>query len=227
MLRLKNRLERWEGRLLETAAAGFGTPEGRRSAAVHFNVFDHAFLRTFWKNEAEIAPGIWRANQPGPRRIARYARHGFRTVLSLRGQADVSYNLFEREACEQSGLIFRHLNLRSTVLPPGETLLALLDLVARAEKPMLFHCKSGADRTGLAAALILIDQTGASIDEALKQLHWRHLHFRKGKAGILGQLVESYGKARQQSGITLRDWLVDGYEPERITASWRTGRPAR
>ena len=62
------------------------TPKGRFWGNVHYNVVDHAFLRVLWTNFFEIAPGVYRSNHPGPRRLKRYRELGIKTVVTLRGE---------------------------------------------------------------------------------------------------------------------------------------------
>ncbi|NCW54634.1 MAG: hypothetical protein EBV97_12720 [Rhodobacteraceae bacterium] len=54
---LDSKLRRAFGKDLET-------PSGRFWARIHYHLFDHAFLRVFWTNHKEIAPGVFRSNQP-------------------------------------------------------------------------------------------------------------------------------------------------------------------
>ena len=46
---------------------------------------DHGFLRIWWHNLHEVAPGMWRCNQPGPSRVRAAAGMGIRTIINLRG----------------------------------------------------------------------------------------------------------------------------------------------
>lgn len=52
----------------------------------------------------------------------------------------------------------------------------LLALMRRLPKPMLIHCRSGADRTGLAAALYLFEVEGRPPQVASSQLSWLYGH---------------------------------------------------
>jgi protein tyrosine/serine phosphatase len=219
--RLKDSLDRLEERFRLGWGRDISTPAGRVAAWWHFQLADHAFLRALWRNEHEIAPGVWRANQPSPRRIAEYARRGFRTILNLRGMNGHSHDLFEREACARHGLALEEQRLSTGALVEAGRLLDLLDAFDRVEKPVLIHCKSGADRTGLAAAMYLIAVEGRPVAEAMRQLHWRYLHFRSRKTGILDHMLESFAADHAATGIGLRDWIATAYDPERLTAEWR------
>lgn len=218
--RIRN-ARRW---LSQDGQADLSTPGGRRRAWWQFQLADHAFLRHLWANRSEIAPGVVRSNQPDPKRIAALADKGIRTIVNLRGTRPTSFYLLEREACAAQGLTLISHRLNSAVLPPRAEVLALCDSFVSAEKPMLIHCKSGADRTGLAAALYLILICHAPVDLALRQLHWRYLHFSSGPRGVLDHMIRTYGQAQAASGIGLRDWLATRYDPTALTAEFRAGR---
>ncbi len=77
-LTLERRLKNWLG-------SDLTTPRGRRRARLSTHLLDHAYLRKFWHNFEEIAPGVYRANQPDAQRLAYYKSLGIRAILSLRG----------------------------------------------------------------------------------------------------------------------------------------------
>lgn len=199
------------------------TPTARAAATVHNNLVDHAFLRVPWTNLDEIAPGVWRSNQPGPSRIRRYARMGIRNVISLRGDSGHAFMLFEREACERAGIGLHVIPFTSNGLMPSHQILPLLDAFDTLERPILFHCKSGADRTSLAGALYLLHVENAPIDKALDQFSLRYLHFKNGKKGIMRFMIKAYGEAQSATGISIRDWLETEYDPEALSARWNAG----
>ena len=60
-------------------------------------------------------------------------------------------------------MIYYDLPLSATRRPTRRELLQLIDLLETCSYPLLIHCKSGADRTGLASALYrLVRRGGAS-----------------------------------------------------------------
>ncbi len=220
---LKKRFSAATRRFRETWGTDIATPEARRRAWWDFQLMDHAFLRRWWTNSREIAPGVYRANQPSPQRIARYAQAGVRSILNLRGEGRHSHYLFEREACEAAGLTLVNRRLYAAELPTREELLSLFEAFDTIEKPFVMHCKSGADRSGFGAALYLV-LTGRPVAEARRQLHWTHLHFKSDATGILDYFLETYEVAQAETGIDLRDWVADQYDPAALTAAYRASR---
>jgi len=66
--------------------------------------------------------------------------------------------------------------MSSGVVLPAEKMDALIGHLRRGPAPVLVHCRAGADRAGLAAALYLA-ATGRAPEEARAQLSLRYGHF--------------------------------------------------
>ena len=80
---------------------------------------------------------------------------------------------------------------------------ALFDSIAY---PALLHCKSGADRAGMASVLYLHFRKGEPVDKAMRMLSLRYGHVRQGKTGVLDYFFEKYLEHSKQSGLTLLEW---------------------
>lgn len=224
MRQLKSRLKTAERGLRKSFGGDISTPRGRLAALANFNLMDHAFLRVLWTNLDEIAPGVWRSNQPGPARLRRYARMGIRSIITLRGDNPSSHFLLEQDACDKAGLSLHAVKIAARKLSPRERYLALLDLFDTVEKPFLFHCKSGADRAGLAGALYMLHVEGKPVEEAAKQLSLRYLHLKNDRTGILDHMLNAYAADSAEAPMTIRHWLETRYDPEALTASFRAAR---
>ena len=214
------RIKQWERSWKSSFGTDISTPEARRAARCHNNLVDHAFLRRILPNRYKLSDEAWRSNQPDPVHFPALAKIGIKSVINLRGPDKFSYYLFEKEACADYGMTLYDHELFARVLGSAQDYLDLLDLMDSVEKPMLIHCKSGADRTGIAAALYLLDQKGASIDAARAQLSLKYAHQRWSKAGILDHLLEAYATQIETDPMPIRDWLATHYDPEALTASF-------
>jgi len=117
---------------------------------------DHGFLRLGWRNLHQVDSDLWRSNQPTPRRIAKAAKQGIKSIIDLRGLRNKHGIKLEKIACDHHNLKLFHFTLYSRAVPDKQTIHNLYALFEHVPKPMLIHCKSGADRAGLAAALYLI-----------------------------------------------------------------------
>jgi protein tyrosine phosphatase (PTP) superfamily phosphohydrolase (DUF442 family) len=172
-------------------------------------------LRHYWTNVDEVRPGLMRGNHPPPWRLRRMAEGGLKSVLTLRGPSAEWHFRREVETCRELGISLTAILMHARTATPGPALVAALDWIDTAPRPAFFHCKSGADRTGLVGALWLLSQ-GASDDEALGQLSFRYLHLSGTATGICDLVVQSYLEARRDSGVALRDWLLHDYDPQAV-----------
>jgi len=221
---LRSRFRAWQQRLRESYGGDISTPAARRRAWWHFHLVDHALVRVLWWNFYEIAPGVWRSNQPSPARLLRYKRMGIRAVINLRGGGSHSSFLFEREACRELGLSLHNVTLSARALLPRDRLLALVALMRRAERPFVFHCKSGSDRAGFAAAIYLAAVEGMPVTKARRQLHWRFLHSASGESGILDHVFDTFEAEARATPIDFETWLRTRYDAEALTESWQASR---
>jgi protein tyrosine/serine phosphatase len=194
---------------------------GRFEANARLLLKDHGFLRVPWTHMYELAPGVWRSNQPSPKRLAELKRRGFRSVVSLRGAGHTAPTLLEREACARLGLAFHKVTIGGGRAAPRERLLRLLDIFRVIEKPFVIHCKSGIDRTGLAAFLYLLAETDTPPEIAREQLSFKYLHLKTSRHGILDLMADSYIEDWRRTGIGIRDWIATRYDRDALESAYR------
>jgi len=219
MLRpLFNRIHEAERRFSRSFGKDISTLKARRSAWWHFYMFDHGILRGLWTNQEEIAPGVWRSNQPSPARLRKLKTLGIRTILNLRGEDTFSHYLFESETCAELGIEMVDIKIYARSLVPRERFMELFAIFDRIQKPFLLHCKSGADRAGLASALWLLDQEDASIEDARKMLSLRYMHLKNTKTGLMDHILDAF--EAEANGRSIREWFAQSYDAERLTASF-------
>ncbi|MDB5316965.1 MAG: protein tyrosine phosphatase [Rhodospirillales bacterium] len=182
---------------------------------------DHAALRIGWRNWAVVEPGrLYRSNHPLPWQLRAAARaHGIRTVINLRGHREnCGSDRLARDEAARLGLTQIDAPFESRGAPHKDRILRLVDTLATVEEPLLIHCKSGADRTGLVAGVWLLLQ-GRPVSEATAQLTLRHGHIRQGKTGILDAFFASYAEAAPKPFL---DWLREDYNEAALRASFQS-----
>lgn len=203
------------GVLTRTYDQRIDTDLGRWQGQFYGETIDHGWLRRRWTNEGMIADGIYRANHPNAQVLAAWKARGVRDVISLRRMKGAVHSL-EAEACAELGMRLRNAPLASRKAPKVKGLVLLFDIFDTLDRPALVHCKSGADRTGLAAAIWAIHVEGRSVVEAHKALNFKHLHIRMSKTGVLDRFLDAYAARLTRGPIALRTWVETEYDPAAI-----------
>jgi protein tyrosine/serine phosphatase len=185
---------------------------------------DHAALRLAWRNAATVAPGrLFRSNHPLPGALrGLVARHGIRTVINLRGhRAACGADALSRATAATLGLVHHDAPLESRGAPHRDRLIRLIGLYRESPEPILIHCKSGADRAGLAAGVWLA-ANGATPAQAAAQLSWRFGHFRGARTGILDAFFALWADFhRTRPDVPFETWLAERYDEDALRQNFR------
>lgn len=195
------------------------------SPIVHFVdmlILDHLFVRLLFPNRHKISERAWRSAQPLPFQLKRAKELGIRTVINLRGNANATTYRLEQECCKKLGINYIDYKLRSRAAPTREELRGLRNLFENVEYPILLHCKSGADRAGLASALFLHWVEGIPLEFARHQLSLRFGHVRQAYTGLLDVFLEEYLSHAAHDPIDLLTWAGRFYNPEKLQAQFKT-----
>ncbi|NVD37434.1 dual specificity protein phosphatase family protein [Ensifer sp. HO-A22] len=111
-----------------------------------------------------VAGEVYRSGQPSSRSIAAYSKtYGIRTILNLRGESKESWYRDEAAAAQRNGIRLINFPMSSSSAISLQETRALMAILRDAPKPLLIHCKAGADRTGLVSTIYL--QQIAGVDE--------------------------------------------------------------
>lgn len=103
-----------------------------------------------------VEPGlVYRSNTLGSQQLETViATYGIKTIVNLRGRSPKEQWCREEvRRAQLSGVTLVDIPMSDSVEPDGGTLDTLLTALKSANRPILIHCKAGADRTGLASAL--------------------------------------------------------------------------
>src|SRR6185312_4758632 len=130
---------------------------------------------------------VYRSAQPTDGLPGLIAEKRIGAVLNLRGGSDADpWYAAEVAATKRLEVDFYDLPLVATVRPSRKQLLTVLELLDRCKYPLLIHCKSGSDRTGLVSGLYLMSRKGVAPERAegafslyyghVPLLGTRHLH---------------------------------------------------
>ena len=216
------KLDNLERNVRNSFGNNISTKSGRFWTNIHFQLMDHAFLRIFWNNFYQVSDGVYRANQPSPSHLKSYKKLGIRSVLSLRGRANQSYDIFEDDYCKKLNLNLVYSPISSSSAPSSEKLVNIITVMHELPKPFVLHCKSGADRAGLVSALYLIVEKKLPVLEAKKQLSFKYLHLDFTKTGILDYIFDVFLERLKISDIDFLDWIKQEYDANILNSSFKS-----
>ena len=138
-------------------------------------------------------------------------RLGIRSLINLRGKTQSGSDALSREAARLLGLSFHDITFESRGAPQRDRILRLYDIYQSLQLPAVIHSgKSGADRAGLAAGLMILFE-GGSATEALRQLSLRFGHIRQARTGILDAFFLLY-KREAEGRKKFLDWVSRNYD---------------
>ena len=142
-----------------------------------------------------ITPGeAYRSAQLDKDELEYYIRKfGIRSVINLNGK-DVGEPLYAEETatCRDMGVRHYDLGLSAGKKPSSHEIEKLLKLFRIAPRPVLIHCRAGADRSGLAAALWKVAIDGEPTSVARDQLSIRYGHMPFGPTQVLDQFFAEW-----------------------------------
>ncbi|NLS20371.1 dual specificity protein phosphatase family protein [Rhizobium sp. P40RR-XXII] len=121
---------------------------------------------------------LYRSAQPTSDQLTFYVRtYGIKTIINLRGNHPGTA-WYDNEVAVTRGLGIVHIDfgMSSSKLISPRTAQQIVELMTTAPKPILIHCQSGADRSGLVAALYMKKIAGLDEQRARGQLSFYYGH---------------------------------------------------
>jgi protein tyrosine/serine phosphatase len=170
-----------------------------------------------------VAHHCYRSGQPSRASLTDMTRAlGIRTVINLRGhQEDEDEEPWYRpeiDTAKELGINIIHIGLSAYTPPSSREFSALIDALETSPEPILLHCHSGSDRSGLASAAYLLLKTDTPLQEASRQIHWRFGHNPWGGAAcqhlVFGQYAEwLLAHGWRHTSARFRQWAHTEYQP--------------
>ena len=118
-------------------------------------------------------------------------RYHIKSILNLRGK-NSNNRWYRNEVALSKRLNISHYDLKLAAhkLPSKKELSELVSILQAAPKPLLLHCKNGADRSGLAAGISVILSNDRSMDDLKDQMSWQYNALSPKTVGF--QVMKNY-----------------------------------
>ena len=164
--------------------------------------------------------GVYRCAQPAAHVGRLIDRYHLKTILNLRGGSALdAWYVEEWHESARRGVAFYDVPLNATHRPTRCELLALIDLLRGCELPLLIHCRSGSDRTGLVSGLYLMVRRGEPPARARRALSFAYGHVPLFGPERLHEPFRDYARWLRRRGEPhtverLRHWVATVYRAD-------------
>jgi protein tyrosine phosphatase (PTP) superfamily phosphohydrolase (DUF442 family) len=164
----------------------------------------------------------YRCAQPRTDELRRLVQAlGIRTIVNLRGFEKEPWYEEELAVGREFGATVANAGIWARRAPTEDEFRVVFRAIDDGNEPILIHCVSGSDRTGMVSALFLLLRTNATIEEAQGQLSPRYGHNPWGLAACQDRLLSCYATWLAEHGLRhepghLRRWCLEEYRQAAI-----------
>ncbi len=154
-------------------------------------------------NFYEIANGVYRSHQLYKFDFAKfYKKYHFKTILNLRGVSSQKWYKYEKAFCKKHNIVLINFGISDRKVQSVKLMKKLVNIMKKSKKPLLIHCKAGADRSGLASALYLYSTGDKNYS---KMLSFKYGHF------------PYLGSKTKAMDISFKNWIFQAKEKRQIS----------
>jgi len=119
-------------------------------------------------NFHQVNDHLYRGAQPGKSGMKRLAELGIKTIVNLRGEADLSRK--EEAEAKAAGLRYFSVPMPGLSRPVDHQVALVMAIIDSQENwPVFVHCQHGADRTGTIVACYHISHDGWTADRSIAE----------------------------------------------------------
>jgi protein tyrosine/serine phosphatase len=128
-------------------------------------------------NFHKVSNGIYRSGQLYEYNFPEiYEKYHFKTIINLRGaHPNKEWYKYEIKFCKEHNITHIDIKLSDKKIVSPKKINEILEIIKNAKKPLLIHCRAGADRTGLISAAYLYSI--GEKDNSMLSLKYGHFPF--------------------------------------------------
>ena len=166
-----------------------------------------SLIATGCRNLHEVESGkVFRSGQLDSQMLIKLIeKTNIKTIINLRGES-VGADWYDNEKAiaDEYGLELVNIPMSASRIPRRRDLLKLFAAFDHSTRPVLVHCRAGADRTGEAMAIYQWQWMGKSKGDARKMLSKKYGHIKKFKP------AKDYFFNEVFKGV---EWAIENYYP--------------
>jgi len=149
-------------------------------------------------NFHQVNPELYRSAQLYSFNLPYYIKkYHFKTIINLRGASDESWYQDEIAISKEHNITHHDFGFGDRSKQSVETMDSLVRLMKEAKKPLLVHCKAGADRTSLASALYLYTTQDRQNPQDAISIVYGHFPWLGSKSKAMDQSFFLYQQERR------------------------------
>jgi protein tyrosine/serine phosphatase len=171
-----------------------------------FFLFSLAILVAFWFNYIryggnfhKVSNEVYRSAQPYSFNLPKWQeKYHFKTILNLRGEKpNKEWYEYEKRFAKEHNITLINFKISDKKVQSIKTMQKIIDIIKTSKKPILIHCRAGADRTGLASALYLYSINDPRYKEMLS-IKYGHFPYLGSKTKAMDKSLEKFIQSSQE-----------------------------
>jgi tyrosine-protein phosphatase SIW14 len=137
-----------------------------------------------FSNLYKVDDSLYRCEQPGRKGFVLLDNIGIKTVVNLRQRKT------DNRKIKKTDLILVNVPMNAWTISYKD-IVAGMRAIKDAKKPIIVHCKHGADRTGCIVAIYRIVTCGWTREEAIKEFRYGGFHYHEKSFPNILRLLEA------------------------------------